>query len=253
MRIKVWSRIWLVFLAIAVAGCEAPPPQKGAAMELFYKANTVYKSGDHDAALKLYEDVVATGYVSAAVYYNMGNCFMKKNNIGRAILWYERALRINPRDTDLLANLQYAKSLIKSPEVPKKFHLADYIFHLQFITDDEIVMILCFLLSGISALILIGLSLYWRFQKALVLVTILIVIFIFHFFAFFAKLASYNNQAIVLTTTEAKYEPAEKATTHFAVFEGWKVRMIKDGSEWAKIERPDGLTGWVRRKLLEWI
>lgn len=248
MKERIIFRGWLLVLLMLFAGCQ---PSSQNSMKLFYQANTVYKSGDYDGALKLYQGIIETGFVSAAVYYNMGNCYIKKNDLGRAILWYERALRINPRDGDLLANWKYAKSRMKNPEVFEKKNFAERLFYLPGITDDEIFIILCLVLSGISALVLIGLYLQWRFQKTFFFIAILSVFFIFHVFSFCNKLGTYDNQAVVLSTAEVKYEPEENATTYFTAYEGWKVRFLKESSGWVKIQRPDGLTGWLPRDLVD--
>ncbi len=250
---KITSPIlgWMLVLGLFVSGCEAPVA-KTDAMSLFFKANTAYKSGDYEGALKIYEQMTGSGYASAAVYYNIGNCYMKRNQIGRAVLWYERARRVTPRDGDLQANWTFAKSMIKNPEVPAKKDLAQYVFiHLPYVTDEEIVLVICFLLLLISALILAGLYLRWRFKKTLVLVISLTALLAFHICALVLKLKDYNNDAIILAAAEVRYEPEDKATTHFTAYEGWKVRVLKENTGWTKIERPDGLQGWIETEHLE--
>lgn len=248
MKAKIISKGWLFVLLVFLTGCQ---PSSQESMKLFYQANTVYKGGNYDAALELYQGIVETGFVSAAVYYNIGNCYIKKNDLGHAILWYERALRINPRDGDLLANWRYAKSKMKNPEVFEKKDLIERFFYLPGITDDEIFMVLCLVLSGISAVVLAGLFLGWRFQKTFVFITILSVFFIFHVFSFCNKLGTYDNQAVVLSTAEVKYEPEERATTYFTAYEGWDLRILNESTGWVKVQRPDGLIGWLPRDLVE--
>ena len=251
MRTKKILLSWILALSVLLAGCQFSS-QTSDSIGRFSKANAAYKAGDYDAALKLYGQITDDGFVSALIYYNIGNCFMKKNDLGHALAWYERALRLTPRDGDLQANLKFAKTMMKNPEVaaPKNFEQRIFV-HFSCITDDEIVIILCLLLSVIAMLILLGLYLQWRFKKTFFLLAILTMVFIFHVFAFFAKLGIYNEHAIILSTVEIKYEPEEKATTHFTAYEGWKVRILKENSGWVKIERPDGLSGWLPRDLLE--
>jgi hypothetical protein len=90
-----------------------------------------------------------------------------------------------------------------------------------------------------------------RFKRALVVILVLNAFFIFHFFAFIIKIKSFNEHAIVLSSCDVKYEPEEKSTTHFVAIEGWKVRVLKESTDWTKIERLDGLQGWIPKIDLE--
>ena len=116
---------------------------------------------------------------------------------------------------------------------------------------NEIILILCLLLAAVSRILLFGLYLKWRFKKTLFFLVVLTALFVFHLLALVAKLEIVSERAIILFTVEIKYEPEEKATTHFTAYEGWKVRIIKENAGWAKIERPDGLSGWLPRDQVE--
>ncbi len=242
----------LVLVCPILIGCSHHHPVD--AVALFNKANAAYKNGDYKSAVESYQKIVDAGLASVEVYYNLGNCFMKENQLGHAIVWYERALRLQPRDSDVRANWAYAKGMIKNPEPaePKTFERRLFV-HLSSVTTDEIVVILAVVLAGISALVLIGLFLGWRFQKTAILIGLFSLVFVFHLFAFFAKIDTLQDRAIILSSAEVKYEPEEKSTTHFTAYEGWKVRVLKESSGWVKIKRPDGLQGWVPRDKLEWI
>ena len=75
--------------------------------------------------------------------------------------------------------------------------------------------------------------------------------FHFHVFSFCNKLGTYDNQAVVLSTAEVKYEPEERATTYFTAYEGWDLRILNESTGWVKVQRPDGLIGWLPRDLVE--
>ena len=76
---------------------------------LFNAANTAFQNKNYEAAIQQYETILKNGLVSKEVYFNLGNCFYKKNKIGRAILNYERALLLKPNDKEVLHNLDIAK------------------------------------------------------------------------------------------------------------------------------------------------
>jgi tetratricopeptide (TPR) repeat protein len=246
MRRPEQTLVAACLLLVFAAGCHDP---RKTDLDTFNKANTVYKQGDYKAAIKLYEEIVVSGYVSPAVYYNLGNAYMKSGQLGRSLVTYERALRLQPRDSDLKANVTFARNRIQTPE-PEAVKKSIFP-HLKEVTMDEIVLILTVLIVGISVLFLAGLFLQWRFRKTAFLMSILAAVFVFHLFALFAKIEDLRDRAIILSTADVKYEPEETATTHFSASEGWKVRVLKESSGWVKIERPDGLAGWVPKEKVE--
>src|SRR3990172_12167297 len=79
----------------------------------FYKANTLYEEGKFDEAIVEYQKLLKDNVESGNLYYNLGNCYFKKGEPGRAILNYERAKRLIPQDSDLKSNYEYAGSLLK--------------------------------------------------------------------------------------------------------------------------------------------
>ncbi|HSA31118.1 MAG TPA: tetratricopeptide repeat protein, partial [Candidatus Omnitrophota bacterium] len=80
---------------------------------VFAKANTEYQQGRYEEAGGLYEQILESGQESGALYYNLGNSYFKKGQIGKAILNYERALDFFPRDADLQANYAFARSITR--------------------------------------------------------------------------------------------------------------------------------------------
>ena len=75
----------------------------------FDAANQQFKSGDFTGAAVSYEKILTTDGPRAAVYYNLGNSYQSLKQYGPAILAYERARLLTPRDPDLLANLALAR------------------------------------------------------------------------------------------------------------------------------------------------
>jgi tetratricopeptide (TPR) repeat protein len=76
--------------------------------QLFNQANELYKQKEYEQAAQVYENIATLGYESAEVYYNLGNCYYKTNQIGLTILNYERAKKIEPDNDDIEFNLKLA-------------------------------------------------------------------------------------------------------------------------------------------------
>ena len=98
---RIFTLILLVFSLVNLYADE-----KG---ELWTKANDAYSMGQYETALNDYIEIEKNGYQSYKLYYNMGNAWYKTGNMGKAILYYEKALKLNPAGEDALNNLQIAK------------------------------------------------------------------------------------------------------------------------------------------------
>jgi tetratricopeptide (TPR) repeat protein len=76
----------------------------------FDSANRLYAEGKYAEAAGLYERLAAGGAASPALWFNLGNAAFKAGQTGRAIAAYSRAERLEPRDPDVRANLQFARN-----------------------------------------------------------------------------------------------------------------------------------------------
>lgn len=75
----------------------------------FAMANKFYEDKDFDSAIRLYESTLNQGYESAPLYFNLGNAYFKKGDLGHAILNYIKARRLDPTDDDIAHNLEFAR------------------------------------------------------------------------------------------------------------------------------------------------
>ena len=73
------------------------------------QANQRFAAGDYAGAAAECDKLLTAEGPRAAVLYNLGNCYQRLGQYGPAILAYERARLLTPRDPDLLANLTLAR------------------------------------------------------------------------------------------------------------------------------------------------
>jgi tetratricopeptide (TPR) repeat protein len=99
------------------------------ALELFDAATS---PDDYRESAKVLESILADGFRSGVVYYNLGNAYYRAGEYGRAILNYRKAKPYRPRDPYLSANLEQA--LVAAPgrlaESPRPWWI-----HVLFWTD----------------------------------------------------------------------------------------------------------------------
>ena len=89
------------------------------------EGDSAYMRNDYISAIQIYEALLGKGE-AADVYYNLGNSYYKAGDIAKAILNYERALLLQPGNSDIRANLEIARSktIDKVEAVPEIFFVS---------------------------------------------------------------------------------------------------------------------------------
>jgi hypothetical protein len=77
---------------------------------LMKNGNDFYQEKNFQAAIESYESILKQGYLSSQLYYNLGNAYLLKENIGKAILNYRRARQLDSSDANIRKNLDFARS-----------------------------------------------------------------------------------------------------------------------------------------------
>lgn len=76
------------------------------------KGDRYYNEGDYEASIAEYKGAIAAGACSPELYYNLGNAAFKADNFGLAVLSYERARKLDPRNKEINNNLQLVISKV---------------------------------------------------------------------------------------------------------------------------------------------
>ena len=91
--------------------------------ENFKKANNYYNNSKYLESIKIYESILAGGWESSNLYYNLGNSYFRQHQIGQSIWAYNKALKMDPRNEDLIKNLSIAEAKIKDRIIlPDEFY-----------------------------------------------------------------------------------------------------------------------------------
>ncbi len=220
---------------------------------LFYQANINYQEAKYDSAIKNYARIINSGFESGNIYYNLGNSYFKKGELGLAVLNYERAKVLIPNDSDLSSNYDYVlHTLNLEPQLfggwfEKTVHA---LFQGQSI--DALTILLSIVYIFLIGLFILNLF-YGRLRTYLGwIISILVILFILSAYALSKRIDYLNKGAIVISKeADVKFEPLENATTYFKVGEGSKVEVVEKAEGWYKVRRFDNKLGWVNKEVLE--
>ncbi|MFN3940773.1 MAG: tetratricopeptide repeat protein, partial [Chitinophagales bacterium] len=215
-------------------------------------ANAQYENKNYFAAIDMYQSIIHTQGPSAEVYYNLGNAYYKTNQIGLAIVNYERCLALSPRDADAVFNLQLANLKLKDKLEPVNRLFIIRLWHgwIQLLQVNQwlIISLICIWLA------LAGFAVF-RFSKKIFirktgfyLFAAGMVFFIISLITTLGRDAYNRNYVFGIITSPSliiKSEPSENSTNLMMLHEGLKLRILDKQNNWCKITLPDGNQGWA--------
>ena len=221
---------------------------------ILQRGNQHYLDGEYELAARAYQSIVDSGYTSAELYYNLGNSYYKTNNITLALVNYERAYILDPRDPEILNNLEVAREFVVDRiEVLPEFFLTRAWKGFVKIFDADIWAVI----SIISFLISLSLFLSYFFTRKLQLRRLsfwIAAVFLFLsvstlvFAAQQERYVNHHHQAIIRTpSVTIKSSPDESSGTDlFLLHEGTKVRIEDELGDWREVVLSDGNRGWLK-------
>lgn len=225
---------------------------------LWTGANQAYIDGDFALALQGYSAIENRGYYSARLYYNMGNAYFKSGNIGKAILYYNRALVVSPSMDDARYNLEIAEAQTKDKiAVVPQFFLKRWMQSLRSVMSCNAWSVISLVFMGLSLALLLLFLLGTRLPiRKLGFYGTIISALLFVATTAFA-ISSRNDilnrkQAIVMSSAiSVKSSPDSDATDLFVLHEGTKVTVSSEVEGWSEITIADGKKGWTEMSHLE--
>lgn len=224
------------------------------------QANDQYAAGNFDIAAQQYEDIIANQGIAPELYYNLGNAYYRLDETAKAILNYERALRLRPNYKDAMVNLEFAQqkvtdNIVLTPsffikrwiEVVIKWLPLETWFYIS-VTAFIIALMAVLLFFFGSQINLRRFSFYGA-----------VVLFGFSLLTVVFAISQHNqidkhNHAIIMSgVVTLKSSPDRSGTDLFQLHEGTKVMIKTELGNWAEVEIGNGSIGWVEKKHIEQI
>ncbi|QAA83245.1 tetratricopeptide repeat protein [Aequorivita sp. H23M31] len=220
--------------------------------KLFDQGKELYKNGKYQQAINSWMQILENGQASAELYFNIGNAQYKLNQIGPSIYYYEKALQLQPNDSDIKNNLAFAENArIDAIEpLPQSVFSKWYENVATTFTFDG------WAIAGvIFSIVFVGLFLLYYFsyserRKRLLFATSILAVLLMVGTVTMAFLTygdySNNQPAIIFSTqSEVKSEPSMGSNSAFVLHEGTKVQITAQDGNWYRIALADGKDGWI--------
>ena len=250
---KNMSKTAFMAVALLLAVQFGASAQENYVDSLWNAANAAYVDGRWADAVADYELISGMGLESASLYCNTGDAYFKDGNVPMAILYYERALKLDPSYEDARYNLELMNAMIQDriepvPEVVLKAWFRD----LCYIMDSDswavcFIVLLAFTLALVLVFLLAPAPGGRRAGFFTGIVTLMLAAMSLSFSVW--QRNEYTDAAkatVMRPVTSVKSSPAAGASTDlFILHEGTKVKIIDEVGSWNNIELADGRQGWI--------
>ena len=220
---------------------------------LFDEANRAYEQGKFSEAVSRYEQLLKEGARSSAIYFNLGNAWFKNGHPGRAIAHYRIAERLSPRDTDIRANLDFARRSSQEGDPSRPAQWGGWVQRLT--VDEWTLAASCFfwlLLLMITATrvrpsLKAALKTWNRTAAVMLLLT--------GAGLTFSRTATRPGTEAVIVTPSApvRYGPFDESQSHLTLRDGTEVVVIDRKGDWAQIRDGSQRTGWLKAEHLAFV
>ncbi len=218
---------------------------------LMTAGNSAYEQGEFEQAIAEYEKILNADGVSTALHYNLGCAYFNQKSYGKAILHFEKARQLSPRDVDVLHNLRFSKLFLKDRfELPESMPLVVWFnefrqsFSLAELRLWELIMFSILILGIISYRLLQS-----RSAGRVILIATYVVGILFLLSAGWLgdRILSLEDQRAVLLVKKANVSsaPLVGSGTLFVIHEGTSAEILNTTDSWYEIRLPDGKTGWI--------
>jgi tetratricopeptide (TPR) repeat protein len=219
--------------------------------EDFAQALSLQQGSKNEEAIKLYEQVAQSGQTSPELYNNLGLAYLNQNNLGKAIVQFERALKLAPTHSDALHNLAVAEQKVEnlSTALPAS-GIASTWASIAGLLSPNLWALVAFLCAAGIAFIIYKLdeAKKWGWVAACTL-ALFFVLALGHS----QKNRLYHSPKAVLLTAKVglRQQPNIQAQEIEFIHQGASGLIVERQADWLRLQLPNGFIGWLPASLTE--
>jgi tetratricopeptide (TPR) repeat protein len=220
--------------------------------EIFFEANKAFQEGQYQKAIDGYHQLLDQGYDNGHLHFNLGNAYLRSDQLGRAILHYERARLFRPRDADLKFNLNYALDQTTDALPQPKGFIHSGFFWIDSLTINE--LFLGFAVINLFFWGILFIRIFTGPEWTYYLTILLLIFWLISGFSFGIKWYSQrtDDRAVIITKeVNILAGPDIKDTLLFKLHEGAIVQQERTEKDWALIQLSNDKRGWAQKKFVE--
>jgi BatD DUF11 like domain/TPR repeat/Bacterial SH3 domain len=224
---------------------------------LMAEGNQAYTEGNLEQALSRYSQALEQGSDDADLHFNIGNTYARRGELGKAVVSYLRAERLDPRNADTARNLAWVRGHIQdlelnSGELPLFIDQSAALIG-SFTVDEWSLVLLVLvwvlaallgwawyredfgthlrrILLGLAGLVLIvGVVTGWRFQREQIR----------------------REAVIIVVEADVRSGPADSFPVLFQVHDGLTLAIESEREDWVRIGLGGDWVGWIQSGSLE--
>lgn len=208
-----------------------------------------YKEGRYAEAAAAFSRVADAGVRNGKLDYDLGNAYFKAGDIGRCILWYERALKRLPHDPDLKFNYEYALTFTRDQNAGKEPPLFRILFFWKFLLSRTQIQWAAILLNLLFWTLTAVQIIRGKKRYPIIRHVLLILALVFTLTAAYNDYdARFNREAVILPArVSIRSGLTDDATELFVLHAGTKVRIDREKDGYLRIAFSEGKIGWVKK------
>ncbi len=215
--------------------------------ELFHQANEAYSRGDYELAIAQYERITRENGFSAQVLYNLAGSYGQAGKTGKAVLNYERALRLAPADSDTMGNLELIRK-------------ENGLFQSESTGIDRFFGYVGLYRWGAGILFSLGLFTLFTVTKrsfactrtvAITISVSCLVLLVISVYGTVLRYGEFNPSVVIEPEARLLVSPFDASASIGAIQEGRLVYPLKEHNNYSYIQDETGRKGWIMRTLIE--
>jgi tetratricopeptide (TPR) repeat protein len=225
---------------------------------LYNEAVEAYQNKQFSQALEKFMALEDEGIVNADLYYNIGNSYFRADQLGRAVVYYLKALKVDPNHHRARQNLNFALEITQDEQSLQTEDTLGRIW--SAIVTTFPLNLLAIITLAILILIVLTINwmiIYYRGKEKSIPIFILTFLIVLFSISLLISIIRWNtlhddSQAVLIADQASGYSgPSEEFTRIFTIHEGMIVTIEQAENNWLLVKLPNGTGGWMKSAELD--